>query len=69
MTRVSGVTKKEIIAVSKLGAPIKGLKFYPIYQLRPDGSTRKLVPFTTDEYNEFSRTFSGEYVLSNDFIR
>lgn len=69
MTRVSSVTKKEIIAASKLGAPIKGLKFYPIYQLRPDGSTRKLVPFTTDEYNEFSRTFSGEYVLSNDFIR
>lgn len=67
--RISGVTKRDINSALKHGFPLRGFMFYQIYQLKDDGVSAKLVPFTTDEYKEFDRTFKGEYFLSRDKIR
>ena len=68
-TRISGVTKRDIMSALKYGIALKGCFFYPIYQIKSDGTNSRLLPFITDEYDKFSRTFKGEFILSNDKIK
>lgn len=67
--RISGVTKRDIVSSLKFGVPVKGFRFYQIYQVKTEGKSSKILPFTTDEYKEFDRTFKGKYILSDDPIR